>query len=227
MRARFARAPIVRRTCRTFSAIGLVAGASTAGCSHGEPPTWDGGSLTSAPLPAPSAASQAPPLAAPLDAAVDAAPVDPGALPQTRDRPRAGDPFQTRARALWDGIVRDDADVALPFFFPLSAYRQVKAIPNPEADWKRRLVAAFRRDIHHLHEKLGAHATDAKLTLLDVASERGHWVEPGEEGNKLGYWRVFGSKLRYETSAGAGAMDVTSLISWRGEWYVVHLAGFK
>jgi hypothetical protein len=161
-----------------------------------------------------------------VDAGTEAAaPVDPGTLPQTRDRPRAGDAFQARARALWDGIVRDDAEVALPFFFPLAAYRQVKAIPNPDADWKRRLVAAFRRDIHHLHEKLGAHAEDAKLVELDVATERGHWVDPGEESNKIGYWRVFGSKLRYETDKGATSLDVVSLISWRGEWYVVHLGG--
>lgn len=210
----------------------LVALALTApACTRGEPPAWDGGSLSVAPLPPLPASAVG---ASVADAAsdvhaepADAAPVDPGTLPQTRDRPRTGDPFQARARALWDGIVKDDPEVALPFFFPLSAYKQVKAIPNPEADWKRRLGAAFRRDIHKLHEKLGAHAADARLVELDVASERSHWVEPGEEGNKLGYWRVFGSKLRYETDRGAAAIDVSSLISWRGEWYVVHLAGFK
>jgi hypothetical protein len=196
-------------------------------CSRGEPPTWDGGSLRSVPLPAIATAS-------PLDAAkledaaaAEAPAVDPGTLPQTRDRPRDSPAFQARAAALWDGIVRDDAEAALPFFFPVSAYRQVKAIASPETDWKRRLVAAFRRDIHKLHETLGAHAKDAKLIELEVATERAHWVLPGEEGNKLGYWRVFGSKLRYQTEHGAAAIDVSSLISWRGEWYVVHLSSFR
>jgi hypothetical protein len=153
--------------------------------------------------------------------------VDPATLPQTRDRPRDSPDLQARAARLWDAIVADDPDVALPFFFPAAAYAQVKAIANPEADWKRRLVANFRRDVHRLHEKLGARATGARLQEFDVPQERARWVEPGEEGNRLGYWRVYGTKLRYESDRGAGSIDVSSLISWRGEWYVVHLSGFK
>jgi hypothetical protein len=175
----------------------------------------------------PSGASSSVP-AGTTDAAADAsAPVDPATLPQTRERPKGGPAFQIRARVLWDAIVADHAERALPFFFPLAAYKQVKAIPNPEADWKRRLVTSFRRDVHKLHEKLGKHAGDARLTELEVATERAHWVDPGEESNKIGYWRAFGSKLRYETDRGAASMDVMSLISWRGEWYVVHLGAFR
>jgi hypothetical protein len=211
----------------TFASLFLTA-LACAGCSHGDPPAWDGGSLSVAPLPAlPAALGARDHDAAANPADADAAPVDPATLPQTRDRPREGDAFQARARVLWDAIVKDDASLALPFFFPMPAYRQVKAIANPEADWKRRLVAAFKRDIHHLHETLGSRAGDAKLVELEVAAERAHWVEPGVEGNKIGYWRVFGSKLRYQTSRGPASMDVRSLISWRGEWYVVHLSGFK
>jgi hypothetical protein len=235
----------VRRTPGPFASTALagvaalaplapLAPLTSAGCSRGEPPTWEGGSLSVAPLPLlspptlPSPADGARTDAAATDAAVDAGPaVDPGTLPQTRDRPHEGAPFQARAAALWDAIVRDDADAGLAFFFPVSAYRQVKAIATPETDWKRRLVANFRRDIHRLHEKLGARVETAKLVELEVATERGHWVEPGEEGNKLGYWRVYGSKLRYETDRGASVMEVSSLISWRGEWYVVHLSGFR
>jgi hypothetical protein len=185
----------------------MAALAGSSACSKGEPPAWDGGSLSVAPLPVlpPSAFSHA--LDAAVDSAADAGPaVDPGTLPQTRERPREGPAFQARAAVLWNAIVKDDADLALPFFFPVEAYK---------------------RDIHHLHEKLGSRADSAKLVELEVATERARWVEPGEEVNKLGYWRVFGSKLRYETDRGAAAMDVTSLISWRGEWYVVHLGGFK
>jgi hypothetical protein len=128
---------------------------------------------------------------------------------------------------LWDAIVADDPDRALTAFFPLGAYKQVKAIATPELDYKHRLVANFSRDIHRLHERLGAHASDATFTELEVASERARWVEPNEESNKIGYWRVFGSKIRYSVGGAPAAFDVTSLISWRGEWYVVHLSGFK
>jgi len=218
----------VRRTRPRVRSIVLLALVGSGACTRGEPPSWDGGSLSVAPLPTlPAPAASAAVEAAPDGGPEAGGPGDPGALPQTRERPREGAPFQARASVLWTAIVQDDADAALPFFFPLSAYKQVKAIPNPEADWKRRLVAAFRRDVHRLHEKLGPRAATAKLMEIDVATERAHWVEPGEEGNKLGYWRVFGSKIRYETDRGAATLDISSLISWRGEWYVVHLAGFR
>jgi hypothetical protein len=201
-----------------------------AGCEHRDPPAWDAGagSLSAQPLPPPPPSPDAAAATSDAEAAPDAPPVDPGTLPQTRDRPRSSDPaYQARMRTLWEAIVTDDPDHATPSFFPVSAYKQVKAIPSPETDWKRRLVAAFARDIHRLHQQLGRRAADATLVELEVASERARWVEPGEESNKVGYWRVYGSKLRYQVGDTAAAFDVSSLISWRGEWYIVHLSGFK
>jgi hypothetical protein len=153
---------------------------------------------------------------------------DPSTLPQTRDRPRAAGPaFEARVAALWDGIVHDDPARAMPCFFPLGAYRQVKAVRDPERDWRRRLVGAYGRDLHALHVRLGAAAGRARLVGLQVPEARGRWVEPGEEWNRIGYYRVFGSRLRYEVDGRERAIPVTSLISWRGEWYVVHLNAFK
>jgi hypothetical protein len=210
-----------------------------AACAHGEPPAWDAapGSLTAAPLPPPSGPPSLPPpgggareggaaTAAPQDAAVDAP--DPATLPQTHDRPQAaGAAWDARVAALWDGIVKDDPTLAMPFFFPLGAYVQVKAVGSPEADWRHRLVANYARDIHKLHQRLGSHAADARLLDLDVPTERSRWVEPGEEYNKLGYFRVYGAKMRYAVGDRPGTVEVSSLISWRGEWFVVHLSGFK
>jgi hypothetical protein len=150
------------------------------------------------------------------------------ALPQTKDRPAPSSPeLDARAAALWDGIVHDDPERAMPFFFPLGAYQQVKAIADPERDWKRRLVAAYARDIHALHAKLGTAAQSAKLVRLEVPDARARWVEPGEEYNKLGYFRVFSSRLRYEVEGKERSIEITSLISWRGQWFVVHLSGIK
>jgi hypothetical protein len=111
----------------------------------------------------------------------------------------------------------------MPFFFPLGAYQQVKDVADPGADWKRRLAAAYERDVHALHEWLGADARRAKLIGLEVPAESVRWVEPGEESNKIGYYRVVGSSLRYEVDGAARTINVRTLISWRGEWYVVHL----
>jgi hypothetical protein len=197
---------------------------SMAACSRGEPPTYSapGFSESVAPIPQGIVDASAP------DVADAAQPEDSGALPQTHDRPKPeGELFEARVAGLWDAIVHDDPDRGLPFFFPLAAYVQVKAISNPTSDFKHRLVANFVRDVHAAHEKLGAHAADAKLIGMSVPMNQARWVEPNEEGNKLGYFRVYGSKLQYSVGNKQLAIDVTSLISWRGEWYVVHLSGFK
>jgi hypothetical protein len=153
---------------------------------------------------------------------------DPATLPQTNDRPKAsGAAFDARVAALFAAIVSDSPDDAMPFFFPVHAYEQVKAIPNPAGDWRRRLVAAYARDIHKMHAKLGAEPDKATFTRIEVPEDRARWVEPNEEGNKLGYYRVYGTRILYEVDGKPRSFDVTSLISWRGEWYVVHLAGFK
>ena len=112
-------------------------------------------------------------------------------------------------------------------FSPLTAYAQVKAIANPAADWKARLVAHYARDIHALHAKLGPNAARARFIAADVPMDRARWVEPGEEYNRIGYFRAYGTTLRGEIDGAPVAIDVTSLISWRGEWFVVHLTGVK
>jgi len=191
------------------------------GCSHVEPPAPPASPSVALPE---GPALQASGSSAPTGPAPDPAP-DPASLPQTHDVPHAeGAAFEARREALWQAIVGDDPDQAMPFFFPLGAYRQVKDVNDPAADWKHRLVAAYRRDIHALHARLGADASGAKLLGLDVPEARARWVEPGEEWNKIGYYRVFGTKLRYSAGGEEHAFDVKSLISWRGEWFVVHLS---
>ncbi len=124
-------------------------------------------------------------------------------------------------QVLWQAVVADDATPAMTFFFPLSAYRQVKDVKDPTADWQNRLVAAFGRDIHRLHGQLGSGSVT--FVGLDVPSGQATWVQPGQEHNKIGYWRVYGSSLRYTVGGAARSMPIYSLISWRGTWYVVHL----
>jgi hypothetical protein len=154
--------------------------------------------------------------------------VDPGSLPQTEDKPvGSGTAFDAGVQGLWNAIVRDDPSLAMPFFFPKSAYLQVKAIPDPASDYENRLIANYEQDIHALHAQLGADASTAHFDGIDVPDADAVWVQPGEESNKLSYWRVYGTQLRYTLAGVAGTMPVTSLISWRGEWYVVHLGAIR
>ncbi|MFO0666448.1 MAG: hypothetical protein U0174_21005 [Polyangiaceae bacterium] len=227
--------------------LALVLGAS--GCAHREPPSYGNGgdadgsvSRTTMPTPAASTAvapeptsdptRDAPadggnaPSASPSPSGVSTARMSPDAdKPQTRDRPKASSAdLAARAHALFDAIAKDEPAIAMPFFFPKEAYAQTKAVPNPTRDWQERLVRAFERDIHALHRKVD---TSAKYIGLEVPEERGRWVEPEEEYNRIGYYRVFGSRLRYEQNGREHTIELKSLISWRGEWYIVHLSGFK
>jgi hypothetical protein len=203
-----------------------------AACSRGEPPAPDVSpsvALPEMPVPALSEAPSAPaPSVISLPVALGPADAGSSRLPQTREMPSSSSPtFEAGASALWEAIVHDDPSIGMSFFFPLDAYEQVKDVGDPAADWKRRLVAAYERDIHRLHARLGDASASARMVALEIPKARARWVEPGEEWNKLGYFRVFGSKLKYEIDGAEGAFEVKSLISWRGQWYVVHLSAIK
>jgi hypothetical protein len=150
-------------------------------------------------------------------------------LPQTLDRPSVDSPvFRRRLGDLVRAIETDDAELARSFFFPLEAYEVVKSIKEPAKDWRQRLYRAFVRNVHEYHRKLGADAAGTRLARLDLDERRVKWMKPGSEGNALGYHRVTRSKLVLVDGAGKErTFELTSLISWRGEWYVVHLHGFK
>jgi hypothetical protein len=153
---------------------------------------------------------------------------DPGALPQTDEQPTAsGASFTAGVDGLWEAIKQDRPELGLPFFFPKSAYLQVKAIGDPAGDYQNRLIANFEDDVHTLHAQLGANAANAKFVGITVPNDQAVFVQPGEESNKGSYWRVYGTTLQYELDGQTGSFPVTSLISWRGQWYVVHLGAIR
>jgi hypothetical protein len=149
---------------------------------------------------------------------------DPGLLPQTHVLPDPGDPlFQTGVQDLWQAIVTDNPTTALPFFFPETAYLQVKAISNASADYQNRLINWYRLDIEAVHKLLGADASSATFVRVTVPTAQAAWIAPGVEYNKGSYYRVYGTRLYYEVGGTTKSIGIFSLISWRGEWYVVHL----
>lgn len=170
---------------------------------------------------------------APRDVDLEEAPRligDTGApLPQTEERPEiTSAAFEKRMKLLVQAIAADDPSIAAPAFFPKVAYEAVKDIKNPGADWKSRLMKAFSRDIHAYHEKLGEDAKAATYRGLAVDEKRIKWMDKGKEGNKIGYFRVTRNKLKIGLEGTKEReLELTSLISWRGEWFVVHLSGFK
>jgi hypothetical protein len=197
----------------------VAASASAAGNPSAAPPL-EAGLDAGAPLEASATAALEPP--ALLD-------TDGGTLPQTEDEPDSASPwFQQQLNSLVQAIVQDDPELARPFFFPVEAYQLVKAIDKPERDHKYRLWKNFVRDVHEYHRKLGDQPDKAELIAFEPRSERKKWMKPHSEGNKLGYWRMTRNRLRLRDARGDELrFEITSFISWRGEWYVVHLHGFK
>lgn len=154
------------------------------------------------------------------------APSDPGALPQTSALPStATAQFKTRAGALWRGIVSDSVSAALPAFFPRRAYLQVKQLSDPGADYDHRLLAAYQADIAAAHALLGAQAGRARLLYVSLPAQWA-WITPGVCANRVGYWHEPGARLVYRVDGSTRSLGISSFISWRGQWYVVHLAPY-
>ena len=163
-------------------------------------------------------------LAAPVPAAGPSGAGDPGRLPQTTVLPSSSTArFRARMAALWRGIVEDSPRAAQSVFFPESAYEQVKQIPNAAADYRNRLLANYGADIHAAHVLLGRGASGARLVAVLVPRQWA-WITPGYCYNRVGYWHAPGSRLVYRRRGRILSFGIFSLISWRGEWYVVHLS---
>ncbi|HUY07576.1 MAG TPA: hypothetical protein VMU99_09985 [Acidimicrobiales bacterium] len=153
--------------------------------------------------------------------------ISPGDLPQTKTFPNPKDPvFIGHMRELVAAIAGDRPKLALDAFFPLAAYIQVKAIADPVTDWHVRLIANYAIDIGLAHRQLGPDASAAKFKSVAVGAGA-TWIKPGVELNKGSYWRVYGTVVYCKVGSATRYFVVTSMISWRGEWYVVHLGAIR
>jgi hypothetical protein len=171
---------------------------------------------TAAPVPAPVATTAAPPTS-----------VDPGSLPQTAQLPSATDPaLAVRLQALVEAVATGDPAVARPAFFPLGAYVQVKGISDPVHDYDTRLIPDFAQDIMALHHQLDPGGLAARYESVYVP-DSAVWVRPGVEYNKGSYWRVYDSTVHLTVAGRFESFTVVSMISWRGQWYVVHLSAIR
>jgi hypothetical protein len=153
--------------------------------------------------------------------------VDPGRLAQTDALPSSSSPGITRrVRELWLAIVDGTPDMAAGSFFPLSAYIQVKGLSDPVHDYQTRLIPDFDQDIQALHLEIEEMPRPWSLAGLTVPASA-QWIRPGVEYNKGSYWRVYGSEVDYIAGGVHRSFPIASMISWRGEWYVVHLSSIR
>jgi hypothetical protein len=148
-----------------------------------------------------------------------------GALPQTRAFPRTDSvAFHNAMADLWLAVTTGNPRSGLPGFFPVAAYKQVKAEPYPAADWQYRLWDDFVLDVRAAHRLVGSGAT---LDRVIVPTAYAAWVYPGACHNTIGYWHVPGARVVYREHGQERSFGIASLISWRGVWYVVHLGAVQ
>ncbi len=182
-------------------------------------------SAVSAAPPAPSASVTA---TVSADAGAPAAAVeDAGAAAVVADNnvaPTEGAELQDRAKGLFEAIVHDEPERAEAFWFPKEPFVPLKDVKDPGKYWNQ-LHKSYVNDVHALHKKRKSWEGAEFVKFEGWA--RSKWVPPGDEANKIGYHRAFHGKLHYKAGGEDGEMDVHTIITWQGRWYVTHLRKIK
>jgi hypothetical protein len=151
-----------------------------------------------------------------------------GSLPQTHALPPAVTPSLTkRMRDLLEAIATGNARFGVPAFFPVQAYVQTKIYSDAAHDWRTRLIPEYSSDIRALHGQIDPNNTPIHLLGYAVDDAASVWVLPGMEFNKGPYWRVYYTVVRYGVGPRSGYFTINTMISWRGEWYISHIANFN
>jgi hypothetical protein len=213
----------------------LAAALLAVSCSSSSSPAPAGSSSAapgaSAPLAPADAGSDAAPVAdadagsdagAPADAGSDAGPADAGApvVADNKVDPTEGPELQDRAKALFEAIVKDDPSLAEPFWFPREPFIPLKDVKDPGKYWNE-LHRAYEGDVHALHGK--RKSWEGASFVSFEGWSRPKWVAPGKEANKIGYYRAMRGKIRYTAGGKKGDIEVHTIITWQGRWYVTHL----
>jgi hypothetical protein len=128
-----------------------------------------------------------------------------------------------KIRAVFEAILRDDPALAAHSFFPRDAFLLVKDIKDPGAYYDQ-LRRRFDSDIHALHASVPG-IERAKFDRFELV-QRGGYVPPHAEGNRLPYWASRHSLLHYRLDGQARHFEVRVLITWDDRWYVIHLSEF-
>jgi len=157
----------------------------------------------------------------PTPSALPVGPANAGTLPQTSALPKTNAAaFKNAVHDLWLAVATGNAGYARPAFFPEKAYEQVKAIADPESDWQGRLWLDFTLDVAAVHKLIKPGAT---LTKVITPTEDEQWIPTGACYNSTGYWHLPGSRLVYREGGVTHSFGIASFISWRGDWYLIHL----
>jgi hypothetical protein len=159
---------------------------------------------------------------APVAAAEDAAPA--AIVADNKVAPTEGAELQERARGLFEAIVKDEPERAEAFWFTKEPFIPLKDVKDPGKYWTQ-LHKTYVNDVHALHRKRKSWE-GAEMVRYEGGS-RSKWVPPGDEANHIGYHRSFNGKIHYKVGGDEGEIEVHTIITWQGKWYVTHLRRIK
>jgi len=149
-----------------------------------------------------------------------AAGAEPGA-PENRELPAtSSDELGERAKLLFDAVAQGKPELADDFFFPREPFLVLKDVRDPSR-YHAELLSSYHRGIRDLHARRRSWE-GATFRSFELGTTP-RWVKPGEEWNKIGYHRTYRGKIRYVVAGHERTIEVHTLISWDGRWYVTHL----
>ena len=161
-------------------------------------------------------------------AAVDVSPAQPEATAVDGENRQPhiseGEDLTSRARGLFEAIAKDDPSLGESFWFPKDPFIPLKDVKGPDRYWEQ-LHRMYVNDIHALHRKRRSWEGAAFDSYR--AGSTPSWVKPGDEVNKIGYFRSYHGRIAYSVGAEHGWIDVHTLITWQGRWFVTHLTKMK
>lgn len=126
-----------------------------------------------------------------------------------------------RAAQLFEAIKTGKPALADPFFFPREPFLTLKDVDDP-GRYHAQLVSAYHNNIRDLHKSRKSW-DGAEFRGIELI-EKPRRIPPGREWNKIGYFRTKGARMEYEIQGRHRFIEVHTVISWDGRWYVTHLA---
>ncbi len=126
--------------------------------------------------------------------------------------------FEEKARALTTALSTGELEKAKALFFPLEAFKRLKAIDRPE-QYHKQLTLWYQDDLRREQKGLKAPLRFAAFQLGSCK-----WKEKGTEYNHIAYWSCYKSKIKMlDGNKEKVELEIRTLINFGNEWFVTHL----
>ena len=147
---------------------------------------------------------------------------------QSMVKPLAHDhALDIRMRQFYTGLRDNNNALCDKAFLPMMDYVALKQGGGNQADWRNRLMYHFHLQLAQLRKRFAASLPGSTYNGYRIPYSTAHTVRVGAEENKAPYWQVFMTTMAFHDKNGRGHnFTINTLISFRGEWWIVHVIGY-